>query len=251
MNQLLIFAFLFFIGCLIGWGIELVYRRFLSKNNPDRKWINPGFLIGPWLPIYGSGLCGMYLISDFIMKNDMTGVRWADTLIILLFMAIVMTAIELVAGLFFTRFFHVRLWDYSDERFNFKGVICLKFSAIWGLLGCFYYFVINPYVLDGIIWLSQHLTFSFFIGVFFGVFGVDVGYSMQIVNKMRRFAEEKEVKIHYEELKASLISWREEQQERARFLLAFRSSQPLHELLERYIDQRSKETDGRGSGDVD
>ena len=58
MNLLLIFAFLFFIGCLIGWEIELIYRRFLSKNNPERKWINPGFLIGPWLPIYGSGLCG-------------------------------------------------------------------------------------------------------------------------------------------------------------------------------------------------
>lgn len=248
MNQLIIFAFLFFIGCMMGWGIELFYRRFLSKNNPDRKWINPGFLIGPWLPIYGSGLCGMYLISDFIMANDMTGIRWVDTLIILLFMALVMTAIELVAGLFFNRFFHVSLWDYSNERFNFKGVICLKFSIIWGILGCFYYFVINPYVMDGIIWLSQHLTFSFFIGAFFGVFGVDVGYSMQIVNKMRRFAEEKEVRIHYEELKANLAGWREEQEEKARFLLAFRSSQPLRESLERYIGQHVKNGEARDDG---
>ncbi|MCR5033995.1 MAG: putative ABC transporter permease [Clostridia bacterium] len=48
MNIFLVFAFLFFIGCVVGWGIELFFRRFISKNNPERKWINPGFLVGPF-----------------------------------------------------------------------------------------------------------------------------------------------------------------------------------------------------------
>lgn len=55
MSNILILAFLFFAGCLIGWGIEVIFRRF-EPNNKARKWINPGFLIGPYLPLYGFGL---------------------------------------------------------------------------------------------------------------------------------------------------------------------------------------------------
>ena len=171
MSRILVLAFLFFIGCVMGWEIELFFRRFFSKNNPEKKWINPGFLVGPWLPLYGLGLIGMYTISIFLSQQEMTGIRWMDTVVILVIMTFLMTVIELIAGLIFTRFFNVKLWDYKEEKFNFKGLICPKFSLMWGVLGCFYYFVINPYVLEGIIWLSQHLTFSFFIGMFFGVLG--------------------------------------------------------------------------------
>ena len=56
MNQVLIFAFLFFIGSCLGWCMEVFFRRFFSRANPERKWINPGFLAGPYLPLYGFGL---------------------------------------------------------------------------------------------------------------------------------------------------------------------------------------------------
>ena len=62
MSNILILAFLFFAGCLIGWGIEVIFRRF-EPNNKARKWINPGFLIGPYLPLYGFGLCTLYLLA--------------------------------------------------------------------------------------------------------------------------------------------------------------------------------------------
>ena len=63
MNFLLVAAFLFFAGSLIGWTIELVWRRFFSKNNPERKWINPGFLVGPYLPLYGFSLVILFSLS--------------------------------------------------------------------------------------------------------------------------------------------------------------------------------------------
>ena len=47
----MILGFLFFIGSLTGWGLEVFYRRFFSAANPERKWINPGFLTGPYLPL--------------------------------------------------------------------------------------------------------------------------------------------------------------------------------------------------------
>ncbi len=236
MNILLVMAFLFFIGCVMGWGIELVFRRFFSKNNPGKKWINPGFLTGPWLPIYGLGLCGMFCVTE-AGKKVLTGSGIHETILVLVVMTIFMTVIELIAGLFFTKFFKVKLWDYSREKFNYKGIICPKFSVAWGVLGCFYFFVINPYVLDGIIWLSQHLTFSFFIGMFFGVFAIDVVYSMQLAAKMKKFAEEKEIEIRYEELKTHIAQRREEMKQKRQFLLAFRTEESLHQMLARYADK--------------
>lgn len=64
MNILLKLAYLFFIGSVIGWCIEVIFRRFFSSANPERKWINPGFCTGPYLPLYGCGLCILYLIAS-------------------------------------------------------------------------------------------------------------------------------------------------------------------------------------------
>ena len=63
MKEWLILAFIFFIGSLAGWLLELIFRRFFSKANPTRKWINPGFLVGPYLPLYGFSLCVVYLLA--------------------------------------------------------------------------------------------------------------------------------------------------------------------------------------------
>lgn len=51
MEFFLTLTFLFAVGALCGWVIELFFRRLNSK-----KWINPGFLHGPYLPLYGFGL---------------------------------------------------------------------------------------------------------------------------------------------------------------------------------------------------
>ena len=64
MSVILILDFLFFIGSVSGWVIELFFRRFISLANPERKWINPGFCTGPYLPLYGFGLCILYLIAS-------------------------------------------------------------------------------------------------------------------------------------------------------------------------------------------
>ena len=69
MNLFLILAFLFFIGSVTGWVLELFFRMFISVANPERKWINPGFCVGPYVPLYGFGLCFMYLIASLEKVN--------------------------------------------------------------------------------------------------------------------------------------------------------------------------------------
>ena len=236
MSEILVFAFLFFIGSCLGWCMEVVFRRFFSKSNPERKWINPGFLTGPYLPIYGFGLWGMYFVS-MLSSVNMTGNEAADAVIILVTMAVVMTLIEYIAGLIFIKGMNLKLWDYTEMKGNIQGIICPQFSIIWGLLGCIYYFVINPYVIEWIVWLSHHLAFSFFIGMFFGIFVIDVWYSMQVSAGIKRFAREKEIVIKYEELKEFLAVQRSELEEKKRFLLAFKTESPLKQQLEKYIEK--------------
>ena len=57
MKYLVIISTLFVIGSLFGWILELFFRRFISQ----KKWMNPGFLTGPYLPIYGFGITILYV----------------------------------------------------------------------------------------------------------------------------------------------------------------------------------------------
>ena len=71
---------------------------------------------------------------------------------------------------------------------------------------------------------------------FYGVFLVDLVYSLGIVTKVRKFAVENEILIKYEELKKEIRQNTEESKEKVRFLLSFRSATPLKEHLARYLD---------------
>ncbi|MGN0163636.1 MAG: putative ABC transporter permease [Candidatus Ornithomonoglobus sp.] len=235
MNIFLIFAFLFFAGSVCGWCLELLFRRFFSKNNPSKKWVNPGFLNGTYLPIYGFGLCALYamtMLEEFIYVDNAV----LQKIILFIMMAAAMTAIEYIAGIIFIKRMKIKLWDYSEEWGNIRGIICPRFSFFWAVLSALYYFLIHPHVLDGIRWLSENLAFSFFIGLFFGVFIIDVSYSLNLTVKIRKFAEENKVIIKYENLKSEINSRAMEGQKNLlNFLLQFRSERALKESLEEHL----------------
>ena len=230
MNVFLILAFLFFIGSVFGWVMELIYRRFFSKANPERKWINPGFCTGPYVPLYGCGLCIMFLIASLEQHNFITNPFW-NKVALFTAAAVSMTVIEYLAGILCLKFTKIRLWDYSSEWGNIDGIICPKFSLIWALLGAVYYFLIHPYILNALNWLSQNLAFSFVIGLFFGVFIIDAANSAQLVAKLKKFADDNDVVIRYEAIKAHIRSVHEKASKKTSFLHPFRSERPLNEHL--------------------
>lgn len=242
MGIILTYATLFFVGSLGGWVFEVFFRKFLSDSNPDRRWINPGFLVGPYLPIYGFGLMAMYFFSsiplDFITSQ---GLRMAVRLVIII---ISMTAIEYIAGLIFIKGMNVKLWDYSGRWGNIGGIICPLFSLIWGAAGACYLFFVHPHIQAGLRWLAENLAYSFFVGFFFGVLAIDLGYSLQIVVKIRQFAQDNEIIVRYEEFKAHIKRHKELAHERARFVFAFRTERPLSEHLDRYLQAIRKRESG-------
>lgn len=230
MNLFIILAFLFFIGSVSGWFLEVFYRRFFSAANPERKWINPGFCTGPYIPLYGFGLCILYLLAS-IESSSLISSSVLNKLILFLFMAVTMTGIEYLAGIYALKYYNLRLWDYSREWGNIRGIICPKFSVIWSLLGAAYYFLIHPRILNALRWLSLNLAFSFVIGLFFGVFIIDASNSMQLVVKLKQFAVENDVIVRYEHLKLHIRNAHEARAMKYHFFSPFRSDLPLSEHL--------------------
>ncbi len=234
MNIFLILTFLFFLGAVLGWVLELLFRRFFSSANPERKWINPGFLVGPYVPLYGFGLCLLYLLTSLKERHWISN-PVCNELVFFVLMAFVLTAIEYLAGVFLLKFMKLRLWDYSRQWGNLNGLICPKFSLAWALLGTAYSYLVHPHILNALQWLSENLAFSFVIGVFFGVFLIDFVYSTQLAAKIKQFAKENDTVVRYEHLKLYLKGLRTKG--KAHFFLALHTEQPLGNRLRQYYER--------------
>ena len=115
--------FFFYFYCFFGWVFESTYVSIRK-----RKIVNRGFMRGPFLPIYGSGAIMMLVVSmpfqDNVVMTYLAGCLGA-------------TVLEFVTGTVMEALFKVRYWDYSDQKFNFKGHICLSSSLAWGVLTIF------------------------------------------------------------------------------------------------------------------
>lgn len=188
-------AYLFMIGSIFGWIIELFYRRF-ALDNKEGKWVNPGFLTGPYIPLYGFALCILFVLANFGEKFIAEGS--SNKIILFVIMAICITIIEYIAGVICIKLFNVRLWDYSKEFLNIQGIVCIKFSFYWWLLSAFYYFLINDKILKSLIWLDHNIEFSFWTGIFYGVFVVDLCQSLNVITRLRTFARENKIIVVYE-----------------------------------------------------
>lgn len=126
------YIFLFFIFCNIGWVQESVIESLYH-----RRWINRGFLRGPYIPIYGFG--GMLLLFCSIPFRE-------NGFLVYISGAIGCTILEYFVGWLMETFFHKQFWDYSMMKFTYKNRISLLSSMFWGILSLF-----MAYVLSGIL----------------------------------------------------------------------------------------------------
>ena len=188
------YLFMFITGATLGWVLEVFYRRYFGKA---KQWMNPGFLSGPFLPLYGTGVCLLYIVSDLAIH---IGVK------ICLF-ALITTGIEYLTGLFFLRVYNTRLWDYTKLKFNIQGIISPLYTVFWTLLSLVFYYILYPYFYLQVSYLYEHLEFSLFIGVFYGVAIVDVIHSFDVLNRLKAMSDalgQTQVAIHYDQLKLDI-----------------------------------------------
>lgn len=109
----------FFIYSFIGWVWESCY-----VSARKHQWVNRGFLHGPMLPIYGSGALVILISTIGVRENP-----W----LIFLFGMLAATVLEYITGAVMEKMFHVRYWDYSRQKLNLNGYICVSSSLCWGV----------------------------------------------------------------------------------------------------------------------
>lgn len=194
MDPLFEYLFLYCVCATAGWLIEVVYRGFRHH-----KVVNPGFLTGCCLPLYGVGGSVLYFLSG--LKLRFLPNEYVRVAVILLLAMAVMTLIELVGGWISVKFFHIRLWDYSGEWMNYKGLICPKFSVFWGLICAAYYFLLYlPFhtFVQGVIEMPLLILA---IGLYLGVFAVDLVHSLRLLQRIKSYARHMRTLVNIDQLK--------------------------------------------------
>ncbi|MGN1136289.1 MAG: putative ABC transporter permease [Oscillospiraceae bacterium] len=146
-------ALMFCFWAFIGWCIEVCYMTIETGEYQNR-----GFLNMPICPIYGFGVLIIAVFSRPI----------ADKPVLLFVISLVLcTTLELVVGLGMEKLFNTRWWDYSHERFNYRGYICPKISICWGL-GCVLVIKVVQPLVEAV---TNRIAFRFGI-IFIAVMGV-------------------------------------------------------------------------------
>lgn len=160
-------TFLFF--SILGWFMEVVISLFKFKKFVDR-----GFLLGPYCPIYGIGcVCFIYLIGSF-----------EDNLILLFIInTIVGSIIEYLTSYVLEKCFKARWWDYSKLPLNINGRICIPFSLGFGFGGVMVQ-LLNPYIQSAFKAIPL-TTFNIIIVILITWFIIDCIISFNIINKLK------------------------------------------------------------------
>ena len=172
--SLMILFLLFILYSFIGWSLEVVQELILKK-----KFINRGFLIGPYCPIYGIGAVTMIISLS----------KYYDDVWTLFIMCIVLFSIlEYTTSYIMEKLFKARWWDYSKFRFNINGRICLETTIPFGLGGIFIMYILNPMLLH-ILNSLPHILLILFTIVIGLLFVLDICISINVISNFKKTAK--------------------------------------------------------------
>lgn len=178
-----IYFLLFLTYAFLGWCMEVTCKLIQFK-----RFINRGFLVGPYCPIYGWGALAITLLLQ----------RYTNDIIVLFVMAVIVCSfIEYFTSYFMEKKYHARWWDYSNKKFNINGRICLDTMIPFGILGLFIMYVSNPFFIDIYnnipdIWL--HII----AGILFTLYIIDNIVSSRIISSIH--VEEEKIADNTEEI---------------------------------------------------
>ncbi len=132
----------FFLYSFLGWAVESAYMSFCS-----RRWTNRGFMFGPLCPIYGVGALTVYFMLRGISHNY-----------ILLYVVgcIVPTALEFLTAQIMLLIFGEVWWDYTEKPFNYRGILCLESTLVWGVYTVGLFAFLQKFV----VWISLQIPVS-------------------------------------------------------------------------------------------
>jgi len=199
MNFLFYFL-LFFIYSVIGWFVEVTYVYIGTK-----KFINRGFLIGPYIPIYGYSALIMALYLTQYKDNPLT---------VFLLAIFICTFIEYMISFNMEKLFNARWWDYSNSKFNINGRVCLKNGLGFGFLSLLLIYLINPWLVNLLEKLNPKLLIIISViclVIFVFDFITSLIVTFDIKNKIKKFDSDSTTEIRElinEKIKKKLLKRR-------------------------------------------
>ncbi len=140
------FSLYFFYYSFLGW----LYESTLCSLGGERRFINRGFLLGPYCPIYGTGA----ILCWLALKNS------TNILLIFVSAAVLCCAVEYITSLCMEKLFHARWWDYSNMPFQLHGRICLYGGIIFGAANVAIRFIMQPALMHLIENINDRLLFG-------------------------------------------------------------------------------------------
>ena len=174
---------LFFIYSFAGWLMEVIR---VSKK--EKKFVDRGFLIGPYCPIYGYGV----LLITILLR------KYTDDIIVTFFMSLIICGIlEYLTSYLMEKIFKARWWDYSDRKFNINGRICLENLIPFGIGGCIIVYIINPFLL-GIIGFVPDIIMNILLTFLLISYITDLIVSLKIILNLK--IVKKELKDNTDEI---------------------------------------------------
>ena len=171
MIDIVVKYFLYFIiYSFLGWSLEMLWQSI-----KDKKAVNRGFLIGPLCTIYGWGV-----LAIIILIGKSTG----DLLAVFLKAILVCSILEYSTSYIMEKLFKARWWDYSDEKFNINGRICLATMIPFGIGGTFIVYVLHP-IVERFVSSIPYNTLYIIAAIIFVIFLVDNIISFGVLNKIK------------------------------------------------------------------
>lgn len=166
-----IYFLLFMIYSVIGWCMEVTCKLIQYK-----RFINRGFLIGPYCPIYGYGAI---LITILLRKYIY------DPWVLFVMAILVCGTLEYLTSFFMEKIFKARWWDYSQRKFNLNGRVCFGTIIPFGILGLFIMYVSNPFLLEKLE-LIPEVWLNWISGILFTIYIVDNIVSTFIIRYVKK-----------------------------------------------------------------
>lgn len=178
-----IYFMLFIIYAFLGWVMECTLGL-IEK----RKFVNRGFLIGPYCPIYGVGVVSVTLLLS----------RFSDNIILLFILSTILCGLlEYFTGYIMEKIFNARWWDYSDSKFNINGRVCLDTLIPFGIICVLVICFVNPWIFNKLSNIPENSLNSIAI-VLFLIYLIDMCISFKIILNFKNVA--KQAKDNTEEI---------------------------------------------------
>lgn len=160
--------FYFLWWAVFGWFLEVVDRTLETGGFENR-----GFLNGPICPIYGFGV--------IIITHALAPLK-EHFLILYILSTVICTAFELFVGLLLERLFHAKWWDYSEEKFNYKGFICLRISLLWGVGSVLCICVVHP-LIEKLVDRIPYTGGNVFAAVILVIIAIDIAATLSDIHQ--------------------------------------------------------------------